>query len=125
MEAGEEQGRVRVQQGTVFIAAMSSIATRGDEWDLYREKASGDGGGSRVGSRAGSRRESTTAAFSDIVAGSPRHSSIPVPPPAPAVISHGRGQLHAVDYSEIFPPAVGETPGISVFRIEGLKPVSF
>ncbi|KAJ3055681.1 hypothetical protein HK097_009729 [Rhizophlyctis rosea] len=122
-EAGEEQGRVRVEQGTVFIAAMSSIVTRGDEWDRFREKASGDGGGSRRSSRPGSRRESVAAGVDTEAADPQRQCNIPLPPPMPAVASQGRGQLHTVDYSEIFRLDVGSRTGVTVFRIEGLKPV--
>ncbi|KAJ3039289.1 hypothetical protein HDV00_012377 [Rhizophlyctis rosea] len=120
VEEGEEQERVRVEQGSVFITAMSSIATRGDDWDKYRDGARGDGGGSR----AASRRASVANLAQAGLTAPPNQLGIPAPPPAPALLlDSNKGHVHALDYSEVFPFDTGKSEGLSVFRIESLKPI--
>lgn len=110
---GGEGGRVRAEQGTVFIAALSSVASRADDWDRYRD-VKRDGGGSLTISRRTS------------LVGEEGHSNItskitltvPQKPWSESI----RDRMPAIDYSDVFPSDIGHTTGLAIFRIESLKP---
>ncbi|KAJ3289119.1 hypothetical protein HK104_007716, partial [Borealophlyctis nickersoniae] len=124
-----EEGKLRLEQGSVFISAMSNIVqTKTDDWDKYRD-GKGDGGGSL----AVSRRPSVVGIV-PLVGGEPlTRDDLPgtsgagagagalLAPPKPwsEIV---RERAPAIDYSDVFPSYVGKSEGVTVFRIESLNP---
>ncbi|KAI8824778.1 uncharacterized protein EV422DRAFT_492631, partial [Fimicolochytrium jonesii] len=100
-----EQEQTRAVQGDVFINALSNVAH------------------SRI------HPEDTQTQFPTALA----EPSIPIPPPFPlSQITEAdkqftksviRETIPSIDYSDVFPDDIATRPGITVFRIESLKPV--
>ncbi|KNC98336.1 uncharacterized protein SPPG_06729 [Spizellomyces punctatus DAOM BR117] len=123
-----EQERARAAQGSVFITALNNIAlSRSHDW------AAGDGGGESLDVRddeSGGKRMLegdkgvTGLALTGLL---PTAVTSPVPaapPPPPKKWTEAmRERVPVLDYSDVFPEDVGRREGVTVFRIESLKPV--
>ncbi|KAI9206093.1 uncharacterized protein BJ171DRAFT_422390 [Polychytrium aggregatum] len=97
-----ELDRIRAEQGSVFISALNSIIFNRSE-----------------------RASVPSTDSPDPAAGSPSSPQQPessqfVPKPLASVLNPAQQQ--PVDYSELFPPFIAKTEGVSIFRIESLKP---
>ncbi|KAJ3175356.1 hypothetical protein HDU87_006308 [Geranomyces variabilis] len=116
-----EQEQTRAVQGSVFISALTKLATSRSRMDL--ETIAGEEGGD--GSEAA--REDTGLSLLIVPLGVPALDAPIPPPPAPPSAKKWteaiRESMPAIDYSDVFPADIGHRAGVTVFRIEGLKPV--
>ncbi|KAJ3169847.1 hypothetical protein HDU88_000487 [Geranomyces variabilis] len=116
-----EQEQTRAVQGSVFISALTKLATSRSRMDL--EAIAGEEGAD--GTEAA--REDTGMSPLIVPLGVPALDAPIPPPPAPPSAKKWteaiRESMPAIDYSDVFPADIGHRAGVTVFRIEGLKPV--
>ncbi|KAJ3146964.1 hypothetical protein HDU86_008325 [Geranomyces michiganensis] len=114
-----EQEQTRATQGSVFITALTKLATSRSRLDLE-----GEAGTDGVEAAAD---DETHRSPLIVPLGVP---AVDVPPPPPVAPPSAkkltdaiRESMPAIDYSDVFPADIGHRAGVTVFRIEGLKPV--
>ncbi|TPX58024.1 hypothetical protein PhCBS80983_g03422 [Powellomyces hirtus] len=117
----QEQEQTRVAQGSVFISALTRLANSrsrldGDH-DEDDEEAPVDG---EVSTQEQVPPQPTIASLGGL-------ASLSMPPapltPAKKWTDAIREAVPAIDYSDVFPADIGHRAGVTVFRIEALKPV--
>ncbi|KAJ3144787.1 hypothetical protein HDU89_007751 [Geranomyces variabilis] len=116
-----EQEQTRAVQGSVFISALTKLATSRSRMDL--ETIAGEEGAETTEAA----REDTGMSPLIVPLGVPALDAPIPPPPAPPSAKKWteaiRESMPAIDYSDVFPADIGHRAGVTVFRIEGLKPV--